>query len=272
MPHTHEPKDRNVGQWIEANDRIRLAAYSSVASLVVLFSGYFRKANGEVIPIQEEVRPTSDRAVTEKPVHYGAGFLLSLVAHLGTGNANRGQCYVSARVQRSTGTPLVVLAELLGGYVTDEYQPSFPYGKIEGSLEGPGYIYYPETTDPAAGVQPTFPVPQGARWRLLAARAVLVTSADVANRRVGLQWVDASAGESRALWYAGTDQPASKTYIYSFSAVGVQHAITDTFMSVPIAPYVIGTALDSFNFNTVNFNANDNYAVAYGAVEEWIEG
>lgn len=45
----HDARDRNQGVWIEHSDRLYVAAYSSVASLSVQFSGYFHKVNGEIV-------------------------------------------------------------------------------------------------------------------------------------------------------------------------------------------------------------------------------
>lgn len=269
MPHVHEPKDRNVGQWIEANDRIYVAAYSSVSSLSITFSGYFRKMNGEVIQFNETVNPTSDRAVTSKTVTVGAGFLISLVAYISSGNANRGQCYVRARVQRSTGTPQVILANLIGGYVTDEYQPSFPYGKIEGSLEGPGNIRTETVADPSTNAGVSIVVPTGSRAALVFGTCILTASADAANR---LPYFAYDSGTSITVpYYSSTYVTANGIRQVSASPNGA-HIIHTTFQAemLPVARQAFPAGW-TFSFLADNIHANDRFSGAEFAVEEWIE-
>lgn len=262
-------RDRNQGIWIEHSDRLYVAAYSSVASLVVQFSGYFRKMNGEVIEYAVIVNPTSDRAVTEGNQFFGAGFLLSCVATLASGNASRGQCYVRAMVQRSTGTPMVKLHNVLGGYVTDDYSPSFPYGKIEGPLEGPGNLRSITGTDPAAGSEMSESVPTGARWRLHGVQVVMVADANVANRQVVLKIDDGT----NLLFSAGAtvNQTASQSNRMYFASYGTE----DTSNSSALLNFIPVTTLllPGWRIRTItdNLQVGDNFGAPQLAVEEWIE-
>src|SRR5215207_5576683 len=264
-----DAKDRNDGLWIEHSDRLFVAAYSSVASLVVRFSGYFRKTDGDIIEYAVDVEPTSDRAVTSKDFFFGAGFMLSCTASLSTGNANRGQCYIRAHIQRNTGTAAVKLQTILAGYVTDNYTPSFPFGKMEDSLEGRGMLRSITGTDPAAGAEVTESVPTGARWKIHSIKLLLVTDGNAANREIKLRVDDgttifASSGSAGA-------HAASTTKQYFFAAYSTEDT-TNSLAICNVWPFFL-PLLAGWRFLTAtdNIQVGDNYAAPQYLIEEWLE-
>lgn len=265
----HDARDRNQGIWIEHNDRLYVAAYSSVASLVVMFSGYFRKMNGDIIEYAVTVSPTSDRAVTATTQHFGAGFLLSCVASLASGNANRGQCYVRTQIQRSAGTPAIKLHNVVGGYLSDDYSPSFPYGKIEGPLEGSGAIRGITGTDPAAGDLAGETVPTGARWRIRSIQGSLATSGVAGNRFVTCDLWTGSAWTSSVI--ATQAQVASTTRTYLFGLW--QDRAYEATMAIYTAPLIdlILPAGGFFLLYAPASDIGDNWEAPRLQVEEWLE-
>lgn len=265
----HDARDRNAGAWIEHSDRLYIAAYSSVASLVVQFSGYYRKADGEIAEYRETITPTSDRVVTAKTIFFGAGFLLSCVASLASGTADRGQCYVRAQVQRGEGGSTVKLHNLVGGYVTDDYSPSFPYGKVEGPLDGQGNFRSILGADPAAGAEVLEAVPAGAVWRILATRFLLVTSVNGVDRLVSFM-----ADDGTNFFFIsppGPVQIANKTYNHIASHLGA--GSTDIFhvVSIMIPPKLVLPAGYRLGTFTSNLEPDDNYGAPRIYVEEWIQ-
>lgn len=265
----HDARDRNAGIWIEPTDRLYCAAYSSVASLVVMFSGYFRKTDGEIQEYAVTVNPTSDRAVTASTTFFGSGFLLSCVATLASGNANRGQCYVRAHIQRSTGASAIKLHNVVGGYVTDDYMPSFPYGFTEGPAEGRGMIRSITGTDPAAGAEISETVPTGARWRFYMIRTTLVADGTAANRVLSLAFDDGTT----TFFQSGTPSnvTAGITQSISYAAVG-QEDVTGTFSFTQCIPDTI-FLMAGYRIKTAtqSIQAGDNYGAPQYVVEEWIE-
>ncbi len=267
--HHHFSRDRNQGIWIEPSDRLYCAAYSSVASLAVRFSGYFRKASGEVSEYAVTINPTSDRAVTASDTFFGAGFLLSCVAHLASGNANRGQCYVRAQVQRGTGTAAVKLHTVVAGYVSDDYSPSFPYGKFEGPLEGRGYDLSLVVANPGAGNIGTITVPTGAVYRVRSVFYVFTASAAVASRHL---FIDIN---STAIPYARLPVQnaitAGLTSIIMW-AVGMP-IFTNSNVPALVMPfpdlYLHGGA--TIELEGVALDVGDTYTNIGLQVEEWIE-
>jgi hypothetical protein len=265
----HDARDRNAGIWIQASDRLYVAAYSSVASLAVQVSGYFRRANGDVSEYAVTITPTSDRAVTASDVHFGEGFLLSCVASLVSGNASRGQCYVRAQVQRGTGTAAVKLHTVIAGYVSDEYGPSFPYGTQEGPLEGIGVVRNFAGANPAAGVATSDTVPAGVRWRLISVTVTLVTDATVDDRYVKITITN---GTDTLYWItASPNTTAGNTQIFTFAHFGSRDTQNTSAYTgnIPLNLVLLPGWVVSFSHN--NFNAGDNYGAPQFVVEEWIE-
>lgn len=255
--------------YVQNPDRLAVAVYSSVASLVVRFSGYFLSANGEVREYALDVSPTSDRVATSQTQVFGEGFLLSCTTSLVSGNANRGQCYVRAGIQRNTGTPILPIAQLVAGYLTDDYSPSFPFGKREGPLEGPGMIRSITGTNPPATAQIGESVPTGARWRLLTVWFQLTTDANVANRFMVLR---IQTGSNVVLDILSLQaQVFSLTYEYSYILGGDRAFLTSrSSISLPLPWRVLMGGESIFAFID-GVQAADNLSAPILSVEEWLE-
>lgn len=266
---THRIKPEGA-VYLSSDCAIRLSAYSAVSSLAVNFSGQYLASDGEPHYFERSVTPTNDRAESQVTIPIGECVLLSLVATLSSGNANRGQCYVRARVHRGSGTPLLYTHQLIGEYLTDDFFPAFPVNPIRGPLEGPGMIRSVTGTDQAANTEVTETVPTGARWLLHGMHVVLVTDANVANRTVRLVLDDGTT----TLYQAATPTavPAGNTFRYSFSPVGANVANgtgNEQVSMIPVAcvlaaGYRIRTA-------TTNLQVGDNYGAPQLWVEEWLE-
>lgn len=265
---THHIKP-DYGFYIQSDDRLACVVLSSVASLVVRFSGYYLSAKGEVNEYAIDVSPTSDRAATSQIQSIGEGFILSCRTSLVSGNANRGQCYVRAGIQRNTGTPVLPLARLLAGYLTDDYTPSFPFGKIEGPLEGPGIIRVITGTDPAAGAEISETVPTGARWRLFSVRTTFVTDATVANRLETLTLDDGTTIFFRSGTF--TNHAASLTWAITWASGVVEDGTNALANTQAIPREVLLSAGYRINTSTINLQAGDNWGAPILHVEEWIE-
>lgn len=262
-------KDRNTGFPVMTGDVLSVHAYSSVASLVVRFSGYFRRMDGEIINYAVDVSPTSDRAVTSKMQDFGPGFLLSCTAYLLTGNANRGQCYVRAFIRNSQSGEVVPIAQLIGGYVTDDYLPSFPFGKIEGPLEGQGMLRSITGSDPVAGAEISETVPTGARWRVHSVRAQLVASATVASRRPRLTIGDGATTVLQGR--CDEDQTAGNTTSYNWASWGTSVSVgAGTEQAMYPFPLLLPASW-TISTSTTNIQVDDNWGAPQLWVEEYLE-
>lgn len=265
---THRIKPEGA-VYLSSDCSLRLSAYNVVSSLSVGFAGQYIGSDGEIHYFDRQFAPTTDRAETQLTVQIGQCVLLSLVAYLVSGNANRGQCYVRARVHRGAGTPLLYTHQLLGEYLTDDFFPAFPVNPIRGSLEGPGMLRSITGTDPAAGVEVSETVPTGARWRFVSADVTLVSDATVANRTVRFVFDDGTTVYFKCAY--ATAQTATQTLEYVLAAGGSDYG---TRAAVQMTSASVGSyLLAGHRIRTVsnNLQAGDNYGAPQLNVEEWIE-
>ena len=258
-----------AGLPLEASDNLYIALYNSVSSLVVRIAGYYVDGQGEITPFERDYTPTSDRALTAFVLQLGKCFLLSCTASIASGNANRGQCYARVRVQRASGTPATIYATVLAGYVTDDFQPSFPQGKLEGPTEGPGMIRSVTGSNPAAGAEVQETVPTGAIWRLHALAATLVNAAAAATRAPQLTLDDGTTVYAR-IPASGTSI-ISETVVWTWSNVGAGSTIASVAVSSPLPGELRMPAGHRINTLTNAINVADDWGAPQLLVEEWLQ-
>lgn len=265
---THHIKP-DAAFYVQSNDRLACVVHSSVASLTVRFSGYWLSANGEVRQYAVDVNPTSDRAATSQTQVFGEGFLLSCITSLVSGNANRGECYVRARIQRNTGAPVLPIVRLLAGYLTDDYSPSFPFGKIESPLEGPGALRSITGTNPAAGAEISETVPTGARWHVISFHALLTSDATVVTRRIRFFLDDGTNNYYNVT--APTAHSFSTAWLYTWANTGMSsgNVSQEQLHTLPVDNRL--AAGHRLRTVTVNLQAGDDWGAPQLYVEEWLE-
>lgn len=256
--------------WIRDGDSVRYEAFASVSSLVLEFTGYALNTRGDVVVFREILTPTSDRASTTLTVQYGECFLLGVACHVSSGNANRGQCYVRVRVQRSVGSVIMPLMPLIQHYVSDNYAPAFPYSPHEDSLDGPGMLRSITGSNPAAGVEISETVPTGARWKVWAITTSLTIGGVGANEESSLTFDDGTT--VLAQYPSGVVQGANDTTTVSWSHAGtdLEPTVTGMLVQRSIAQLLLGAG---YRIRTVtgNFAGTSNYAAPQLLVEEWLE-
>jgi hypothetical protein len=257
------------GFFLSRMDTVQFSVFNSASSIVVGFRGLILSPTGEVLAFERDITPTTDRAATTEDHQVGEGLLIYLTALLVSGNASRGQTYCRVRILKGKGAGALPFAVLLQGYVSDDYSPSWPHGKQEGPLEGPGVLRSVTGTNPAAGAELSETVPTGARWHLHSLSASLVSDATATTRRVRFLVDDGTTvlGE----WSELTGQTASLTGVYTFATQGVNLNYTNNVASVP-AP-ITGQLLAGWRIRTTTLNlaAGDNWGAPQLLVEEWIE-
>lgn len=207
----------------------------------------------------------ADRSVATANVRIGE-FPIFLAVRTTATSVRRGELYVRVSLQAAE-TRIAVLA---AGYVTDERGLSFPNGKIESSVEGPGLIRSILGTDPAAGVEISETVPTNARWRLLAIRFTFVTDATAATRAVTLVMTHGASNEINA--HNGGTQTASVTQNYNFANGYPLNTLGTSGMSLAVLPTrLLLPQAGTITTVTTALQAGDNFSAPSLLVEEWIE-
>jgi hypothetical protein len=235
-----------------------------VTGRVLDFNSCIKVLNHELAAPASRVTPAT--AI----VKIGKGWLLNVTCVSLSAVTGLAQTIVTVDMVRGQNGGGGVTATLLQGPVSSLQRIAWPGSLLTSSLDVAGILRSITGTDPAAGVEISETVPSGARWRLRALAATLVTSATVANRTVSLRVDDGTTA------YYGTDapgtQPASNTVRYS-AAEGVAAktgTISEWNMAFPHTMVLGG----GHRFRTVtnNLDAGDNWGAPQYLVEETLEG
>lgn len=228
------------------------------------------RTDGQVIPMEWEVRPDASGIWYTGWAGLAEGFLLSVHAEAAGALVQRGQCYVGVRLTTAGGGGTRFQRVLVQGYATTLRTLSWPPGIQESPVEGRGSIRTIIGTNPAAGVEISETVPAWVRWRILGFKAFLITSAAVANRRVFLAADDgASAFMTIA---AAADQTASQNISYNAGEGFPLVNVAGFCQTLPLAGGMILRAGYRLLTWTANLQAADNWSAPIMLVEEWIEG
>jgi hypothetical protein len=253
----------------EAWDYIGMSVWSSTSGITVRFLGEYQMCTGEIQHFARDVVASSDRSVVETDINLPACRLVSITAILAAGTATRGQVYARANRQKGSGGSAIPMGSTLAGYVTNNYAPTWPNGRVEDPTLGPGVIRAFTGTNPAAGAEVSETVPTGARWKLHAMTTRLVTAAGGSARRAHYEITD---GATRLLIvHPERTQAASGTNDYAWlNTLSIVDATTNV-NSLGLPPGF--TLLPGWVINTVTTNlaAGDDWGAPQMIVEEWIE-
>jgi hypothetical protein len=190
---------------------------------------------------------------------------------IGTGIAQRGQCYVQALTISNDATTLthdcLACDYLFAGNTLqlDRYAPPGPAG-------GHGMMKAVDATDPAAGAEfPTIPVPTGAIWRVRAMdiAAALVTDATAGNRVLEIRMTDATptrigGGKSDPV------PPSSTSPLLGGIGVNTGVVLAAGMAGGITLPDMFLFAAFQIQFTTKNLAAADNYGQGTLGIEEWV--
>src|SRR4051812_18481105 len=170
------------GLEVTGEDNLRITTIGALANAVLAIEGRLVSPAGVTMPFAERHVPSSAYASLSQILPIAEGTLTHLQVRATTGAALRGHVFAVVEVVRGGGSNAQPLGTILQGYVTATQRLAWPGSPLESSIAGAGRLRSLTGTDPAAGVEISETVPAGARWRLVAVRLLLVTSAVVANR------------------------------------------------------------------------------------------
>lgn len=244
--------------WLSSRTLDILVQSYSNAARTVQVRGF---SNSEQITFDHTTN--SDRSLASSSFNVNDVPTMLTVIASATG-VKRGELFVKVFL-RAEG---VIIGCLGSCYVTDAQPLVFPFGKVEGSLDGPGLIRTVTGTDQAAGTELSETVPTGVVWSLLNLQVTLVCSATVANRSPQLKFDDGT----NVFYIADPAQAvgASSTVTYGIalglgrSGRTVQQETWNTPATIKLgAGYRIKTA-------TQSFQVGDDWSTPFLEVEEWI--
>jgi len=256
--------------FMTGEDALRVTCIAAIGGLSVTISGRFLTRNGRIVPFANTYAVPSTRTATSVIIPLGEGWLLNCVVVANAATPIIGQAWAQVHVVRGVTSVAVLLAELASGYITSTQTVAYPPGGQRDTLTGQAYVRSITGTDPGAGAEISESVPTGARWRLIAIRALLVTDATVANRAPILLIDDG------ATTFFASDPPevqvASGSWSWVYGAglgrqTGVNGVRTWAFPN-----NMILRGACRIRTQTTNLQAGDNWGAPQLYVEEWIEG
>ena len=256
-------------KYVRNNDFLRLDARSSVASVVLQFTGLLLTTWGDYVPLQFELRPTSDRASTTAIFKLTEGFLYHLQCRVSSGTVRRGQCFVKVGLQQGDNDLAMLHTTILSDYVDLGYEVAYPGSPIRSSLEGPGIMRVFSGTNPAAGADWTETVPTNAFWEVKSIMATVAVANSGAAREVNLNVTDGTTEFHEQAVTAAATINASTTYLWA-QDVNEQSAFQNLHSSIPIPAFRLpqGSVISS---TTGAIVAGDDWTAPIIYLEEWIE-
>ena len=256
-------------KYVRNNDFLRLDARSSVASVVLQFTGLLLTTWGDYVPLQFELRPTSDRASTTAIFKLTEGFLYHLQCRVSSGTVRRGQCFVKVGLQQGDNDLAMLHTTILSDYVDLAYEVAYPGSPIRSSLEGPGFKRVFTGTNPAAGAEISETVPTNATWTLWSILFAFAVANSGAAREISLNISDGTDIFFSLTHSAAATINATTTYLWGKGVNGVG-AVENLRASTPIGEYRLP---QGYVITTVTplIVAGDDYGAPLLQVEEWIE-
>lgn len=255
--------------YMTGEDGLQLSGWNITAGVRLTVSGRFLTLEGRIQSFSHDVALTTDRVIASVVRSLGEGWLLNFTVTSGGTSSPFGQTFARVQVVRGLAASGAVLGTLCAGPVTSAQPIAFPGGRVRSMVEGPGSLRSITGTNPAAGAEITETVPTGARWKIRAFNAILVTDATVANRFPSIL-IDDTAADLYASDPA-VAQTASQSMQY-FAAHGVTR-LAATFIRPMWAFPVDMTLLAGWRVRTVtqSLQAGDNWGAPQMLVEEWLD-
>lgn len=180
-------------------------------------------------------------------------------------DAKRGECYVRVTLQMG-GFDVGILC---AGYISNDTFLSYPLGRLEGPVLGPGVIRTIAMGNPAAGAELSMTVPTNTRWRLLMLNATLASDITVATRQPSLLFTDGTNILGRVVSVnTGT---ATSTVMFTWTGLGINAAVASVVNSQSIPDFVYLNGGSVISSVTTNLQAGDDWGAGFALVEEWLE-
>lgn len=203
--------------YVTQDDIILAKVWSPGATSAVNISVRMQMPDGRIVAsFYTYSFSTVGATPAQQVVDQNEGFILS--ATVETPGVPYGQCFVQLQIVRGRGTGDQCAGQLLtSGYPGSGAAIGFPQTPAIVPSAGAGVTAATTVANPAAGADWTYPVPAGVQQTLISVRAVLTTSAAVANRFPVLR-ITSPTGQILADVSALAAQTASTTVTYVWMA------------------------------------------------------
>lgn len=254
--------------YLKHTDVLRVQCASSQTNESVTFNYRLLRADGALIKGQFIIQVPATRAVVAQSEPMAEGFLLSLSCKAAVATT-RGQTFARVFLTAGSFGPNQPSYTLMADYVTTQFAPAHPNGRVLSPVEGPGWIHTAHFSGPGVGVQLNLVVPNNARWAIKTVFAPYTTDATAGNRNVIFEFFQGGsiAGKTVAI----TAQPPSVTYDYNLTTLFISSSAVVVENFAPIPPGLVFLPVDSIQTLVNGAGAADFWVSANVSVEEWLD-
>jgi len=253
--------------YMGVDDTLWLMASSSVNNVILTVTYRLLMPDGSIIPNQQQVNVGGGRSPGWYPFTLPECFILglSITANI---SASFPEVYVTAMISRGNPVVGVISQVLCQGYCYQIAGVSWPNGVNTIAFGVPGNIRSITGTMPAAGQNISESVPSNARWRLIAIRITLITSAVGTGRVMALTFddgVNVFCSDTTPLI-----QPVSTVWVYNFADGFAGVVNTGSPVMAQIPQHLPLNQTWRIRTNIVNLDAADQLSAPQYVVEEWL--
>lgn len=172
--------------YTQDEDQFQLSVQSNIAGAQINFSFRWLMPDGQIVPqIVPVIAPVAG-VIQFQTIAIPEGFLLTAAANAPNPLAAGQWVWADVALLRGGISGANDFDEIMAGYCAHLFNAAWPEWVPQRPSDGAGQIISITTANPAAGADFTLTVPTSRRWNLLSLRAVLSTSAAVANRNATL--------------------------------------------------------------------------------------
>lgn len=258
---------------VSDGDKLRVTVANTLAGITLEIHGRSVPRGEAAKPFRLPMAPASSGFPTTQDFPLAGGFITNLSVVAANGSPQIGQTYVIVQMIRGDGAAAFVMGTLLEGYVTATQALGWPGSPITDSITVGGYIRQIAGTKPAAGLEVFETVPNGRRWDVIAIFLRLQTSAAVGNRFTRLDFVSPVVAYFAA--FNASPLLASQNGLYVAAPVSADLDVAigggDRWIRMPIPLNFTMRQGDSFQSNTHNLSALDQWDAPYYVVKESLE-
>lgn len=256
-----------VAAYVGINDTLWIMTSTSLTTPSLIISARLLMPNGDIVPNQWVVTAPSQRAAFYSPITLPECFILSLSIASNL-SSDRRTIFTAAIISRGLPASGVQSQVLCQGYTNNAAGISYPQGVNTNNLDCVGQIRSITGTTPGVGAEISETVPSNVRWRLIAFRYQLTSSATVANRTPTIALDDGT----NIFWsqYSTATQTATLTWTYAYATglAGQLGGPSNFSLQLP-APLIL---MPGYRIRTITggLQVNDQYTAPQYLVEEWL--
>lgn len=256
--------------YVTGEDRIRIVTRNNRPACRLKLQARLANLEGDTVAESWDHVPNEDVTTRTDDFELGTGQLLNVTVFTGSATGSLGLTYAIVQLVRGVGPAAIVMATLLGGYVTEVQGLGFPGSPIRSSLDGPGRLVNSGSIFHGVGAELSLQQPAGVRWEVVSLRTKLSTSAAAGNRRPRLRFDTGPGSPNTSISAPDQVGPSNALTVMWAQGFGWQAALFgETYAPLPQNVQLSNT--QTLYTSTIGFDVNDQYGDIGFTIREWLE-